>query len=112
MTAPEQSSYAEICQAIEGRLDTLKRAVTTEIRNYPQPIAGCDAQIPALWEKRDGLVSELNRLAALINDPSPRKLQQFVAFSVWLETEEKRKFAETIGVIISTNPKRARSAAE
>ena len=60
-TAP---SLDPVWDAVEAHLEAAKRAVTDEIRNYPQPIAGCDAQIPALWERRDRLIAELERLAA------------------------------------------------
>lgn len=51
-----------VWDAIESHLMGIKRAAVLEIRNYPQPIAGCDAQIPALWEKRDAIAAELDRL--------------------------------------------------
>ena len=47
---------SDLWDAIELCLLDAKRAATQEIRSYPQPIAGCDAQIPALWEQRDGIV--------------------------------------------------------
>jgi len=38
--------------------------VNDEIKDYPQPIARCDAQLAGLLEERDRLRSLLGRLAA------------------------------------------------
>jgi hypothetical protein len=43
-------------------------AIAQELREYPQPIARCDAQLGALIEEQDRLRSELARL----REPSPR----------------------------------------
>jgi len=56
-------SLDTVCDAIESHLQAIKRAATLEIRNYPQPIPGYDAQIPVLWEKRDGIAAELDWLS-------------------------------------------------
>ena len=52
-----------MCDAIKFHLQAIKRAATLEIRYYPLPIAGYDAQIPVLWEKRDGIAAELDWLS-------------------------------------------------
>ncbi|HZZ94720.1 MAG TPA: hypothetical protein VFE23_19320 [Usitatibacter sp.] len=46
-------------EALIARLD----AIAAELREYPQPIARCDAQLGALIEEQDRLRSELARLA-------------------------------------------------
>ena len=56
-------SLDTVCDAIESHLQAIKRAATLGIRNYPQPIAGYDAQIPVLREKRDGIAAELDWLS-------------------------------------------------
>lgn len=43
-----------ICRELEARL----RQLNDEIRNYPQPIARCDAQLAGLIEQR----SEVSRV--------------------------------------------------
>jgi hypothetical protein len=70
--------------AAERALVAAKRAVTDEIRHYPQPIAGCDAQIPALWERRDGIVAELERLAAARRTGTGEALAHFLATSPYI----------------------------
>jgi len=43
-------------------LETEKRRINEEIRNYPTPIAGCDAQFNSLLEEQAKIVQELDRL--------------------------------------------------
>lgn len=81
---------------IRAHLEARKRAVTTEIRNYPQPIAGCDAQIPALWEARDALVRELNRLETCAQKATPEAIEAFVASSPCLDAAQKQPFMEAL----------------
>jgi hypothetical protein len=51
--------HSDVWAAIRTYLENARRAAMREIRHYPQPIAGCDAQIPHLWEatRRDGAPS-------------------------------------------------------
>ena len=42
---------------LKRRIDELSE----EIRNYPRPIARCDAQLPGLIEERARLLAQLNR---------------------------------------------------
>jgi hypothetical protein len=83
---------AALWQDIRTHLETRKRAVTQEIRNYPQPIAGCDAQIPALWEARDALVRELNRLEEAAKGETPDAVAAFLAASDCLDEDTQRTF--------------------
>jgi hypothetical protein len=39
-----------------------KRRINEEIRNYPTPIAGCDAQFNFLLEEQARIVKELDQL--------------------------------------------------
>lgn len=86
--AENPGSFDPAWDAVERHLQSAKRAVTDEIRHYPQPIAGCDAQIPALWDKRDALVAEMQRLtasrqAATIN--AANAIEAFVATSNYID---------------------------
>ena len=83
---------ADLWQDIRAHLETRKRAVTLEIRNYPQPIAGCDAQIPALWEARDALVRELNRLEEAAKVETPDAVASFLATSPCLDKKAQSLF--------------------
>ncbi len=44
--------------ALEHQLDDIKQ----QIRGYPQPIAGCDAQYQHLFDQREALVREIREL--------------------------------------------------
>ena len=44
-------------------LEEEKRRLDAEIRAYPTPIPRCDAQFNHLFERRDEIVRELERLA-------------------------------------------------
>ena len=46
------------------RLAAAKAALCREIRNYPQPIAGCDVQFNWLCEQRDAIAQKIARLSA------------------------------------------------
>ena len=43
-------------------LENEKRRINEEIRNYPTPIAGCDAQFNSLLEEHARIVQELDQL--------------------------------------------------
>ena len=43
-------------------LEERKRAIAAEMRAYPQPIAGCDAQYQHLSDQRAAIARELSRL--------------------------------------------------
>jgi hypothetical protein len=47
---------------LKSRLQTLKAPIDYDIRNYPGPIPGCDAQFNYLLEERTKLSHELVRL--------------------------------------------------
>lgn len=90
------STHDTVWDDIQTHLELEKRAATQEIRNYPQPIAGCDAQIPALWERRDSLVEALSRLAELSNHGSADALADFVESCSRLSAADKQKFMDRI----------------
>jgi hypothetical protein len=91
---------------IKTLLESEKRSVTMEIRIYPQPIAGCDAQIPALWERRDAVIAALIALESLGGDCTEDELTEFIGSCSVLTTEQKQKFFS------QANGQKLRSAAE
>ncbi len=54
--------HASIAGEIRRHLEQRKRALVAEIRGYPQPIAGCDAQYQHLADQRAAVARELGRL--------------------------------------------------
>jgi len=51
-------------QAVRDHLMREKERIVAEIRGYPPPIAGCDAQYQFLTERRHLIAQELVRLEA------------------------------------------------
>jgi hypothetical protein len=54
--------------ALRARLAQLQEAVAVEIRAYPAPIPGCDAQYNHLLERRAALTDARKRLDAARED--------------------------------------------
>lgn len=55
-------------QAVQAYLEERRRLVIEEIRAYPGPITGCDAQFNHLTEERRLLNAELARLDVAMRD--------------------------------------------
>jgi|GEM_PF-2046622 len=55
----------QVREGAQAVLEALRRGTSEEIRSYPSPIAGCDAQFNHLLEQRTAIVAELQRLAKL-----------------------------------------------
>ena len=66
-----QSPAASI-HAARQFLDTARDALDDEIRDYPRPISGCDAQYNHLRAERRRVHEALTALAAEIHIPTPR----------------------------------------
>ncbi len=84
-----------VWDAIESHLMSIKRAAVLEIRNYPQPIAGCDAQIPVLWEQRDAIAAEVDRLFEARHGSTSdagRAIETFIATSPFIDADRKQEF--------------------
>ena len=67
-------------QAARAYLEERRRAVIDEIRAYPAPITGCDAQFNFLTEQRRLLNAELARLDAEARVPEA-SVESFIASS-------------------------------
>ena len=76
----ERTAIPALCR-IREHLLRLKAPVDRQIREYPTPIAGCDAQFNYLLDERRRLAHDLNHLDA-IEDETPgeqkRALENFV----------------------------------
>jgi hypothetical protein len=49
------------------------REINEEIRNYPQPIARCDAQLGGLVDERARIHAQLDALVANAAIPAPKR---------------------------------------
>ena len=83
---------AAMWNEIRLHLEGMRREAMREIRAYPQPIAGCDAQIPVLWERRDAISAELARLDAAMRETAPGAVDAFLAASPVIDAADKERF--------------------
>jgi len=63
---------ADSIRAARRCLATARDALDAEIRDYPRPISGCDAQYNHLLAERRRIHEALAALAAEIHIPTPR----------------------------------------
>ena len=96
MTLSDQINFAAIRADLRTHLEAQKRTATRDIRNYPQPIAGCDAQIPALWKRRDNAVEDLRRLADFPDHGSTDDLKEFIVSCSALSADVKQNFIDRL----------------
>ena len=64
-TPPERDLDDSEALELRNQLETARRSILEEIRNYPRPIAGCDQQFNYLLEERDRILGELSRFASI-----------------------------------------------
>jgi hypothetical protein len=69
-TEPRADAAPSPWTALEEHLESARRSILAEIRNYPPPIAACDQQFNYLLEQRDQIARELSRLASIRRDNS------------------------------------------
>ncbi len=92
----EPDPFNPIVEAIRDVLESEKSRILEELRNYPQPAAGCDLHYQYLFEQRDGIIRELSRLDAL-SDQGPGKdhggaIEAFIAASKYIPAEVETEF--------------------
>lgn len=57
-------------------LEAAKRLIAEEIRDYPTPVSGCDAQYNHLLSRRSQVSKALDALRQEVFVPTPRTLTQ------------------------------------
>ncbi len=65
-------SYSEDLRQALARLKEARAALSNEIRNYPTPISGCDAQFNHLLSDRKRINAALVALDQPVFIPTPR----------------------------------------
>ena len=71
-------------------MEAEKRRIVAEIRGYPPPIAGCDAQYQFLTERRHLIARELVRLEAA-QGGGATALDDFIASSPFIDAAAARR---------------------
>lgn len=92
-------SVETLSQAIRDHLDGIQRPIIEEIRNYPPPVAGCDAQYNHLMEQRGRLSLERARLDAIDRSDAPpearlRELNDFMESSAFIDPDTAEKIRQ------------------
>ena len=80
---------------VAAHLEARKRAIAAEMREYPQPIAGCDAQYQHLSDRRAAIartLSGLDRASAA----GPDAVAAFVDTSDELDGESRRRLRRAL----------------
>ncbi len=95
--------HPSIAGEIRRRLEQRKRALVAEIRGYPQPIAGCDAQYQHLADQRGAVARELARLerAHAAGDDAVRA---FIDASTVLDDDTSRRLLAALAGEPSATP--------
>ncbi len=91
-----ETDAAALWQAVGRHLEGIRKPIFAELRNYPQPIAGCDQQFNHLLVQRDGIFREIQRLEAIRNQrraPGDEKaaIDGFIAASPFIDDAAARK---------------------
>ncbi len=88
-----QTTLGQIRRGLEER----KRAIAAEMRGYPQPIAGCDAQYQHLSDQRAAIardLSELDRVFAAGTEAGGA----FIESSTVLDDETRRRLRQALAM--------------
>lgn len=83
-----------VWEGISEHLENERHQVNEEIKNYPPPIAACDAQFNYLLEERARIAQELDRLKALAREGLTRtadltRISEFIASSNYIKGERE-----------------------
>jgi len=70
-------TFSNCMTAAKAELQHAYRLIDTEIRDYPTPISGCDAQFNHLIGERRKISDALNTLNSVIFVPTPRTPSPF-----------------------------------
>ena len=68
-------TYQECLATATERLEAARKLIETEIRSYPAPVAGCDAQFNHLVGMRGSISEALAALERPRFVPTPRTLE-------------------------------------
>ena len=82
--------HVSIAHEIRRGLEDRKRAIVSEIRGYPQPIAGFDAQYQHLADQRQAVARELGRFDRA-QTAGDNALAAFIESSTVLDDDTRRQ---------------------
>ncbi|MET1416866.1 hypothetical protein ABVF61_31715 [Roseibium sp. HPY-6] len=68
--------YQDSIDAAARALETARQMIADEIRDYPTPVSGCDAQYNHLLARRAQITKALTTLNSDVFVPTPRTLTE------------------------------------
>ena len=80
-----------VIDEIRRGLEERKRAIAVEMRGYPQPIAGCDAQYQHLSDQRAAIARALGDLDRACAEGG-RAIRPFIENSMVLDDDARARF--------------------
>jgi hypothetical protein len=73
-----ETAAGPLARAVRAHLESVKRRVYRELKDYPPSIAGCDVQYKHLSERRDLVALELVRLERLSREGGAAAVDAFI----------------------------------
>ncbi|MEO9825837.1 MAG: hypothetical protein ABJF50_15590 [Paracoccaceae bacterium] len=70
-------TFSNCIVAAKAELQQARRLLADEIRAYPTPISGCDAQFNHMIGERQKILDALSALNSVVFVPTPRTPSQF-----------------------------------
>src|SRR5688572_27171918 len=100
-----------IFEIIGATLESARHAVQEQIRHYPPPIPGCDADFNYLLAARARIGDELNRLQQTVSEnvtpeESMTLIEEFMRSSAYITEETKREIWSRLNKWSSRNERR------
>ena len=71
-----------------------KNANYQALKNYPQPIAGCDVQFQHIYDERDRIAKELAQLNDL--NKAPNSIVSFLESSAYIDSATVQRLTATV----------------
>ena len=98
----DSSPVDSILKILIDYLEAKRISSVEEIRAYPSPITGCDAQFNYLLEQRTKLSHELGRLhridkGILSDESGMKRLREFIESSDCIHPDMKRQMMKACG---------------
>lgn len=100
-TQAEIALIESVWESMREHLENERHRVIEEIKKYPTPIAGCDAQFNYLLEERARIAQELDQLKALARERLTRQahlelIGKFIASSNYIDGDMAQQLRSSL----------------
>jgi hypothetical protein len=95
-----------IWDTIRVHLENKINSLVKEMRNYPTPVSGCDAQFNYLFEQRNKILRELSEINIAYSQNTPHVesihlMEKFITASGFIDTETDEAIRVQLSEILS-----------